>query len=199
MRRVFSLLVLVVLLVGVYWFFFRKKSDPRQQPLRVGKHSQDFNQRVNNALLSYFDLTNSFVEADTIGAKSNAIKLSSKLDSLKLDELKKDTVGIVQSAQAQIGDMKSNITALLMEKDITEMRKDFKMVSEALYPFLKTINYEGPVLYWQNCGMPFGENTSANWISNKLEIVNPYLGKNHPQWKSAMLHCGDTQDSIWTK
>ncbi len=33
---------------------------------------------------------------------------------------------------------------------ITEMRQDFSMVSENIYPFLKTIGYEGEKLYWQN-------------------------------------------------
>ena len=62
----------------------------------------------------------------------------------------------------------------------TEMRQDFRMVSENLYPFLKTIGYEGPKLYWQNCPMAFGENKEGNWLSNTSEIINPYLGKNHP-------------------
>ena len=70
------------------------------------------------------------------------------------------------------------------------------MISENLYPFLKTIKYEGPKLYWQNCPMAFGEDKEANWISNTKEIINPYLGKNHPEYKSSMLHCGEIKDTI---
>jgi hypothetical protein len=76
------------------------------------------------------------------------------------------------------------------------MRKDFGMVSENLYPFLRTINYEGEKMYWQNCPMAFGDDKGANWISNTREIVNPYLGKNHPEFKGSMLHCGEIKDTI---
>ena len=40
------------------------------------------------------------------------------------------------------------------------------------------------------------EDKGANWISNTPEIINPYLGKNHPEFKATMLHCGETKDSI---
>jgi hypothetical protein len=47
--------------------------------------------------------------------------------------------------------------------------------------------------------MAFGEDKGANWISNTEEIINPYLGKNHPEFKSGMLHCGEVKDSIKAK
>ena len=34
---------------------------------------------------------------------------------------------------------------------------------------------------------------------NTEEIINPYLGKNHPEFKSGMLHCGEVKDSIKAK
>ncbi len=71
------------------------------------------------------------------------------------------------------------------------------MISELMYPsFLKTVNYEGPKLFLQNCPMAFNDTESANWISNSEEIVNPYLGKNHPKYKGGMLHCGEIKDTI---
>ena len=81
--------------------------------------------------------------------------------------------------------------------DIQEMRKDFKSLSENLYPsFFKTINYEGAKMYWQNCPMAFGTDMGANWISKTTETINPYLGKNHPEFKATMLHCGLVKDTI---
>ncbi|MEJ7675817.1 MAG: hypothetical protein WKF59_24700 [Chitinophagaceae bacterium] len=118
------------------------------------------------------------------------------IDSIKIDELKKDTTGIFQSAQLLMGDIKSNADAILKETDITEMRQDFRMVSENLFPLLKTIHYEGVKLYWQNCPMAFGEGKDASWISSTEEIINPYLGKNHPEFKGSMLHCGEIKDTI---
>jgi len=141
-------------------------------------------------------MKSAFVNADTLKAKEQGIKFLNLVDSIKIDELKKDTAAIFQSAVSQIEDIKTNASALLKETDLTEMRQDFRMISENLYPFLKTIKYEGQSLYWQNCPMAFGEGKEANWISNTKEIENPYLGKNHPEFKSSMLHCGEIKDTI---
>ncbi len=51
-------------------------------------------------------------------------------------------------------------------------------------------------LYWQNCPMAFGQDKEGNWLSNTKEIINPYLGKNDPQYKSSMLNCGEIKDTI---
>ena len=99
----------------------------------------------------------------------------------------------------QLGDVKANAESLLNQTDITEIRQDFRMIGESIYPLLKTIHYEGKTLYWQNCPMAFGDDKGANWISNTEEIINPYLGKNHPEFKSGMLHCGEVKDSINAK
>lgn len=201
MRKLFAILVVLALGFGVWWMFFKDKSNsnsdaPKQEPLKVGTHSSEFNQSVSTVINEYLSLKEAFVNADTAKIKEQQKKLITALDSLKLDELKKDTSGIFQSAQLLIGDIRSNADAIAQETDITEMRQDFRMVSENLFPFLKTIKYEGPKLYWQNCPMAFDDNKDGSWISNTEEIVNPYLGKNHPKYKGSMLHCGEIKDTI---
>jgi hypothetical protein len=183
---------------------FKKKgggdSGPKQQPLTLKKHSLEFNQSVSTAMNAYFEMKNAFVDADTIKAKEACRKFISLVDSIKLDELKKDTASIFETAQANLTDVKMNAASLLNQTDITEMRQDFRMVSEMLYPsFFNSINYEGPNMYWQNCPMAFGEGKEANWISNSVEVINPYLGSNHPEHKADMLHCGEIKDTIKTK
>ncbi|MEO6358671.1 MAG: DUF3347 domain-containing protein, partial [Ferruginibacter sp.] len=160
------------------------------------KHSIGFNKSIDSMMTAYFDLKAAFVEADSVQAKAAAQKMLLVTDSLKLDELKKDTTGISESATMQLNDIKSNVASLLKQPNLTEMRQDFRMVSESIYPLLKTIHYEGPTLYWQNCPMAFGEGKEANWISNTEEIINPYLGKKNPEFKATMLHCGEVKDSI---
>jgi hypothetical protein len=141
-------------------------------------------------------MKSSFVDADTARAKQDGKRFLTLMDSIKTEELKQDSIAIFESAKMLIGDIKNNTVALVNESDITEMRQDFRMISENLYPLLKTIDYEGPNLYWQNCPMAFGEGKEANWISNTKEIINPYLGKNDPKYKSSMLHCGEIKDTI---
>ena len=199
MRKLFAILVVVVLALGLWWMFFKDKShndSPKQQPLKVGNHSAEFNQDINSVVSAYLSLKDAFVNADTAKIKAQEINFISVIDSVKLDDLKKDTSGIFQSAQMMMGDIKSNAEAISKETDITEMRQDFRMVSENLFPLLKTIHYEGEKLYWQNCPMAFGEGKDASWISNTAEIINPYLGKNHPEYKGTMVHCGEIKDTI---
>jgi hypothetical protein len=203
MKRVVIVLVVLLFVFAIYWFKFRStgggNSGPKQEALRVGRHSVLFNNGIDSLMSAYFEMKDAFVDADTLKAKEGCSKMIAIADSLKLDELKKDTAGIYDAATMQVSDLNGNAGSLLQEKDITSMRKDFQMVSESLYPLLKTIHYEGEKLYWQNCPMAFGEGNDASWISNTEEIENPYLGRNNPQYHSAMVGCGEIKDSIVAK
>lgn len=204
MKRILAIAFLVIIVLGAWWLFFRTEksnsaSEVKVETLTVKKHSPAFNSGVDNTINTYLAMKDAFVNADTTTIKANAIKFISAVDSMNLDDLQKEDAQILAAVKQQVSDIKSNATPILQETDITQMRQDFRMVSENLYPFLKTIGYEGEKLYWQNCPMAFGEDKEANWISNTSEIINPYLGKNHPEYKSAMLHCGENKDSIYLK
>jgi hypothetical protein len=200
MKKVLLLILLLLVAFGTYWFFFKTKSHdsgPKQQPLALKKHSTAFNKSVSDCLDMYFAMKDALVEADTVSVKINCKKFIQLLDSIPLEELKNDTANIYETAKQNYTDIKSNAESLLQQTDILEMRKDFGMVSEMMYPsFFKTINYEGPNLYWQNCPMAYGEGQEANWISKTIEIINPYMGKHHPEYKAGMLHCGELKDTI---
>jgi hypothetical protein len=201
MKKFLAIIFLLAVLFGIWYFFFDKKvvtEEAKQESLNTNtKHSGGFNRSVTMAINKYLDVKSAFVEADTFAIKATTRKFIEAVDTIKVDELKKDSAAaIYPTALSQRDDIKSNASAILADKDVTEMRKDFKMVSENLYPFLKTIKYEGQKLYWENCPMAFGEGKDASWISNSDEIVNPYLGKNHPEYKGTMLHCGEIKDSI---
>ena len=200
MKRFLLFLLLVILgIAGYFWYAFSKSSGnsgPKTPPITLKTHSEQFNSQVTNLLNAYFDMKAAFVEADSISAKAACKKMINLADSFNLAELKKDTAGIFMTDSINLENIKSNAKSLLMQTDITEMRKDFSMVNESIYPFIKAINYKGPNLYWQKCQMAFGEDKAANWISNTVEIINPYLGKFNPEYKSAMLHCGEILDTI---
>ena len=203
MKRFFSILILVVVLVVLWFLFFRDtKKEDKPVPEKtnvVKKHSPEFDQSVANALNAYFDMKNAFVDADTSAIKNTVSKFINATDSIKLSELKTTDSSLVITARQNISDIKANAQPILQENDITEMRQDFSMVSENLYPLLKVIGYEGNKIFWQNCPMAFGDDKPANWLSNTSEINNPYLGKNDPKYKSGMLHCGENMDSIYLK
>ncbi len=200
MKRILPLLILLLAAFGVYWFFFRSKGGgdhgPKQEPLKVKKHDKAFNDSVENILTAYFNLSTAFVEGDTARVKQSCTTLVQTAGAFKLEALKKDTVGIYESASGQMGDILANAQSLLSQTDITEMRKDFSMVNENLYPFLKTIKYEGKPLYWQSDANAFGEGKVASWLSNTIAVVNPYKGKVHPDFKDTQLNTGEIKDTI---
>jgi len=200
-----TLLIIAVLLIGfsLYWFVLREKKtgpdDEKAGPMIAKKHSAAFNSGIDSLMTTYFSIKDAFVNADSTTAKAACSKLILLSDSSRLFELKTDSAAIYESALLLLGDVKANAESLVNQTDLTEMRQDFRMIGESLYPLLKTIHYEGDTLYWQNCPMAFGDNKEANWISNSKEIVNPYLGKNHPEFKGSMLHCGEVKDIIKAK
>jgi hypothetical protein len=204
MKRFAILLVVLLIAFAIYWFGFRpgrsKDEGPKMTPIALKKHSENFNNSVDKMVNAYLDIKNAFVEDDTVKVKEGTRQFITLLDSIPLDELKKDTALIFETATSNVNDIKSNAQSLATQVNITEMRHDFSMITEMMYPsFFKTINYEAPNLYLQNCPMAFGDEQPANWISNNSEVVNPYLGKHHPEYKATMLHCGSVKDSLITK
>ncbi len=199
MKRIALILLFFLIGFSIYWFKFKTEAgvaEVKEKPIATSIHSIVFNNNIDKMMNAYFELKTAFVEADTLQAKNAAKKFIITTDSIQLSELKKDSSGIAESAVMQLADIKINAESLLKQTDITEMRHDFRMVSESIYPLLKTIHYEGETLYWQNCPMAFGEGKEANWISNTEEIINPYMGKKNPEYKATMLHCGEVKDSI---
>jgi hypothetical protein len=199
MKRIFLVVILFLAAFAVYWFKFRTEAvaeEPKQEPIKTSRHSAEFNNSFDALMSHYFAIKDAFVEADSVKAKKAVQSFIAAADSLKIDELKNDSAAIYQSVSMQLNDIKANAESILKQPNVTEMRRDFWSVSESIYPLLKSVHYEGKTLYWQNCPMAFGEDKGANWISNTEEIVNPYLGKKHPEYKATMLHCGEVKDSI---
>ena len=203
MKRVLAIVFLIIILLAVWFLFFKTEktevNTATPETTAVPKHSDQFDQQIDNMMNSYIEMKNAFVEGDTALIKLKTAGFIANTDSLHLNELHQNDSSLFMAAQQNISDIKANAEPILTENDLTEMRHDFSMVSENLYPLLKTIGYEGQKLYWQNCPMAFGDDKPANWLSNTSEILNPYLGKNHPEYKSAMLHCGENMDSIFLK
>lgn len=204
MKRIITLALALLIGFGLYWIFFTGKvkegKDGKAETLTVKTHTEEFNKRVGEALDAYMKLKDAFVDADTAAIREQAGNFLVLLDSIPIEELKKDTTSIYEGVVSILSDIKSNIQSLQSQKDIAEMRKDFSMATEMMYPgFFKMIRYEGETLYLQHCPMAFGDDSGANWLSKTAEIINPYLGKNHPEFRSSMLHCGEIKDSIVSK
>ncbi len=204
MKKAFLVLFIGAGAFAAYWFLIRKKESrpeaPPPVPMALKKHSEKFNTSVDSIVAGYLAIKNAFVDADIATVKAATTSFSTLLKSFPVEELKKDTAAIIETVKMNIESMQANAESLLKMPDITEMRKDFNSLTEAMYPsFFTSINYEGQKLFVEKCPMAFGDDMPASWISNSAEIVNPYLGKNHPKYKGGMLDCGDVVDSIYAK
>lgn len=200
MKKGLIFLGLAVVIAAVYFLFFTKNEaaqpeQPKQQPLAQGSNSEAFNKPFNDMLNSYFELKDALVEWDTAKASSSATKLGDLAAKIPLNELKADTT-IVETAKSFIGSVIAEAQGVTGESTIEGKRHSFYTLTDNLYNLLRTVKYDQQVVYYDKCPMAFNDTETAYWLSNNKEIVNPYLGKNHPKYKAGMLHCGEIEDSV---
>jgi hypothetical protein len=166
------------------------------KPLSVSKNSEAFNTSFDKMLNAYLVVKDALVEYDTAKANAASNQLTNLADSLNVDAIKGDSTGtIISTAKNYAGTIAGSAKALVGEQDLVKKKKEFQMISDALYDLVRIVKYDGQKLYHQHCPMAFGDE-EAYWISNSNEVVNPYLGKKHSKYKDAMLHCGDVTDSL---
>lgn len=169
---------------------------PAQEALAVSKHSSGFNAGVENVLTDYDKLTEDFVNWDSAGAAAVAQTLSNDMNNVKLEELKKDSGGIYETALTFVDNAKGELQTIASEKAIRSQREAFHNLTDNLRQFLNTVQYDREKLYLQECPMAFDDSQAAQWLSKKKEIRNPYLGLHHPVYGKGMLSCGETKQTI---
>ncbi|MHA4811993.1 DUF3347 domain-containing protein [Flavitalea flava] len=194
------LLVIVLALAGLLAYKLLSDKDPgiaqkKDQPLHISKNSGAFNNAFTGLLSHYYALKDALVEWDTVKADQAAYALALKADSLPLKELKGDST-IVLTAQSLAASVGSEAKGLMGENDIEAKRRAFNMLTDELYNLIRTVRYDGEIIYHVKCPMAFKDSEEGYWLSDKNKVVNPYLGKKHPTYKDKMLGCGEVSDSL---
>ncbi len=193
------LIALVVVGVAAYYIFFKgdKPVDdgPKQQPLAQSKNSDVFNKPFNDMLKTYFSLHDALVNWDSVTAPKIADSLSAQLSKIPYNDLKADT-NIVATAKSVSVNTEAEAKGLAGEKNIKEQRLEFNMITDDLYNIIRTVRYDQQVMYHMRCPMAFGADNEGFWLSNTSAIINPYMGNKHPKYHSAMISCGNIQDSL---
>lgn len=197
-----KLLVLVGLaILGVVsWYIWETRKKPKdevpeQLPVAVSRYSADFITSIDTALSKYYTLSEFLVRWDSTRVNSQAEELKKSLEDVKLEELRKDTL-IHQTAVSYTETLQSNLDAFIQKKDLTAKRQSFNSLSQNLYDLLRTVRYDGGKVYLQECPMAFYDTVAGIWLSKTAPIRNPYLGLYHPKYRSGMLECGETMDSL---
>lgn len=199
-----TFLAFLLLLIGLFRYFFigsgsgggSNHSGPAPVSLRVSKHSDTFNRSMGDILNAYYKMTEGFVNWDTTVINSSGKELKIALDSLNLEELKKDTTGIYESAIDPLANAKTEVGSILADPSIAEKRGSLNILSDNLRTLLIAVKYDRAKLYWQECPMAFGEDRPGNWLSKSKETRNPYMGNKDPQYGDKMLNCGGPKDTI---
>lgn len=198
-KLLLALIVLILAIAGIWFFAFRGKknesSDPVARPLTVDKHNATFNESVGKMLDAYYAMTEGFVNWDSNTVNTKAKELKTALDSLKMDDLKKDTV-IYQTALGSWGDAKAETEGLLKDVSLDEKRLSLNTLTQELFDLLRTVRYDQSKIYFQECPMAFNEDQPGDWLSKSKEVRNPYLGTKHPKYKDGMLSCGGPRDTL---
>lgn len=188
LTMLFAILLLLVGLIRYYVFPDKGSSggdNSKSVPLLVSKHSEAFNLSVENVLSAYYKLTDDFVSADTNRIAKAAAGLKTALDSLKIDELKVDTL-IWQTALQPYENTKAELSAVIADPSLMEKKASLNILSNELFTLLSTVRYDRTKLYWQECNTAFGEEKPGNWISKTEQSVNPYGQKDCAEIKTTL-------------
>lgn len=187
----------VVILIAKPFFCNSKRADKsangapeeKQKPISIDGNSDAFNQSFTSLINAYIDLKDALVASDAAKATAAAQTLRTASDSLKLNEIKGDSTGVIkETAQTYTKTISDSAQTLATEKDIERKRNIFGNIAESMWTLTRTVRYGGKKLFWEYCPMAFN-NQGAYWISYERDIKNPYFG-------SKMMNCGSVEDSI---
>ncbi len=203
MKKFLTVIFFLAVSLFVVWKFVLKKekkdSGPAPVGLSVSKHSDVFNQSMTRMMEDYYALTEAFVNWDTASVNINAAEFKMSVDSLKLEEMKKDTA-IYPTVESQWRVVKSEIDGLIADAELGEKKESLNMLSQMVFDLLRIVKYDAAKVYYQECPMALNNyGASAFWLSNDGsddKRRNPYLGLHDPKYGKAMLICGNTRDSI---
>lgn len=198
MKKIILLVGLALLGVAA-WYFWETKPKPNNElaktPLPVkSQHSEAFNKATDTALKAYYSVSEALVNWDSAQVSQQITNLESTLQAIPMADLK-DSVA-QHAAAATLQSIKKDADAMQKAAGLEQKRRAFHALSQDMYDLLRTVRYDAATIYLQECPMAFNDEETGNWLSSQPAIRNPYLGLHHPKYKSGMLECGDTKDSI---
>ena len=133
-----------------------------------------------NVIASYLELKNALTNDDGDSAAVSAGRLFTALG-----EMPADSLASRHAAGAKYHEKLSHEALQIKNADdIDAQREHFKKLSVDMYAMLKSLEIKNVDLYYDYCPM-----AKAYWVSEKENIVNPYLGQSMPT-------CGSVKDTI---
>ncbi len=200
MKKALLLVLVLAAALAITYLLLRRGSpaetvEKRDEPLSVSSNSAAFTRSFSAVMDNYYKLSDAFVDWDTVAIRAKAKKLALSVDSLHLKQLKADTA-VVQTAENLVQSILGEITGLNGETSMEEKKRELNMITDELYSLIRTVRYDGGVIYHMRCPIAFSDSSEGYWLSPNDRIVNPYMGRNHPVYKDKMLGSGEVSDSL---
>ena len=167
---------------------------PAAEKPRSSKFSALFNASFQSFLDDYYAMSEMFVKWDSAGVAPLAGTMIKEMDNLNFET--KDSVARNKflSVKADLNSQLFTITQTGVT--LENKRRSFDHFSEALYDYLRNIEYDAAKIYLHECTMPFNDTGRAVWLSRSENLRNTYLGISHPRYGSGMLECGTNEGTI---
>ena len=201
MKKALLLITVLALALGITYLVLHKnnsgdtKQEEKDPPLAVSSKTSAFNRSFTGIMDSYYFLSDGFVDSDTSRISLAADKLNTAADGIRFDQFKADTA-IVQTAISLARSIQGEIASLKGEKTMEQKKRELNMITDELYSLIRTVKYDGSIIYYIRSPKAFADSSEAYWLSPDNKIRNPYFGKNHPVYKNKMLNYGEVIDSI---
>ncbi len=200
MKKALLLVLVLAAALAITYLLLRKGSsaetvEKRDEPLAVASNSTAFNRSFSVLMNDYYKLSDAFVDWDSAAIREKANKLANSADSLHLNLLKADT-SIIQTAENLVQSIAGEVKGLNGETSMEGKKRELNMITDELYSLIRTVRYDGGVIYHMRCPIAFSDSSEGYWLSPNNQIVNPYLGKKDPVYKDNMLGSGEVSDSI---
>src|SRR5687768_14244215 len=122
-------------------------------PQAAGKNTEAFNQSFDKVLNAYFALRDGLVDYDTVKANAASRELAQHADNLGISEISDSTGAIKETAKNFAGTIVGSAKGLVGEKELEKKKREFQMISDAMYDLVRTVKYDQEKIYHQHCPM----------------------------------------------
>lgn len=151
----------------------------------VAQTPDEFKAQLQAVITAYLDLKNTLVATDFEQAEKAGQAVQAAFEKTDMMLLKDEAHNYWMQ---QHKGLTAHLDLLKNAKDVEAQRQQFSPISELLTNAAKAFGITGDELYVQFCPMAF-DNTGGFWLSQELQIQNPYFG-------DKMLKCGVVKDTI---
>ncbi len=143
------------------------------------------NASLNTVMNGYFQVKNALANDDAKAAASAGNKVAMAITNVDATGFNAEEKKMYEEVKADIKEHAEHIGS--NGDKIAHQREHFELLSKDMYDMVK-VSGTGKTMYYTHCPM-YNNNKGANWLSEVIEIRNPYLGKKMPD-------CGTIKEEL---